>query len=330
MNNHRNLIKSLCTVILTLPIAITSTLALAQAFPTSKPIDWVVPYPAGGGTDVVARTIADAMGRSMGQTFIINNKPGAATIIGAEYTTKAKADGYTVMSADTATLSANPYLYSKLPYNPEQDFTLLGLMCRFNLILVVNQNVPAKNLKEFMAWAKAQNNSINFASPGPGSPHHLATELFKSVTGLKLTHVPYRGAAPAIQDVIGGQVPFMFVDSAAGYGHIVAGKLKPIGVANTKRLVTFPDIPTLQEQGMKNFEAYAWQGLVAPAGVNDSTVKILNTELRKALDSTTIKAKFQALGLELIPSSPAEMAAYAKTERTKWSKIIQANGIKLD
>lgn len=315
---------------LIIPIAIASTLALSQAYPTSKPIDWVVPYPAGGGTDVVARTIADAMGKSMGQTIIVNNKPGAATIIGAEYTAKAKADGYTVMSADTATLSANPYLYSKLPYNPEKDFTQLGLMCRFNLILVVNPNVPATNLKEFMTWAKAQTNNINFASPGPGSPHHLATELFKSVTGLKLTHIPYKGVAPAIQDVIGGQVPFMFVDSAAGYGHIIAGKLKPIGVANTKRLVTFPDIPTLQEQGMKNFEAYAWQGLVAPAGISDSTVKILNAELRKALDSTTIKAKFQALGLELITSTPAEMAAYAKAERTKWSKIIQTNGIKLD
>lgn len=330
MSKHQNLLKRVLKTLFFTQIALITSFASSQTYPSAKPIDWVVPYPAGGGTDVVARTLADSMSKSMGQTIIVNNKPGAATIIGAEYTAKAKSDGYTVMSADTATLAANPYLYSKLPYNPEKDFTLLGLMCRFNLILVVNQNVPAKNLKEFLAWAKTQNNPINFASPGPGSPHHLATELFKSVTGLKLTHVPYKGAAPAIQDVIGGQVPFMFVDSAAGYGHIVAGKLKPIGVANTKRLVTFPEIPTLQEQGMKGFEAYAWQGLVAPAGMSEDAVKLLNTELRKTLDTTNVKAKFQALGLEITPSSPVEMAAYAKAERAKWSKLIQANGIKLD
>ena len=303
--------------------------AVAQKFPT-KPVEWVVPYPAGGGTDVIARTLADAIQKKGNINFVVANKPGAATIIGAEYVAKAKPDGYTVMSADTATLAANEFLYSKLPYSPKKDFSDLGLICRFNLILVVNPKVPAKNLKEFIAWAKTQKDAIPYGSPGQGSPHHLATELFKAETGLNLTHVPYKGAAPAIQDVVGGQIPFMFVDSAAGYGHITAGTLRPIALANMKRISTLPDIATFNEQGLKGFEAYAWQGLVAPAGLSDSIANLFNQELRAALDSTLVKAKFQALGVEPMPSTIQEMSKYAEAERVKWGKLIKANNIKLD
>src|SRR5690606_29152304 len=162
-------------------------------------------------SDVVARVLAEPMGKTLGQTIIILNKPGAATNIGADYAARAKADGYTVLTADTATLAANPFLYSKLTYDVEKDFDTIGLMARFPLILVVNPKVPAKNLQEFIAWAKAQPQGANYGSPGTGSPHHLATELFKMDTGLKLSHVPYKGAAPAVQDVMGGQVSFMFV-----------------------------------------------------------------------------------------------------------------------
>ena len=303
--------------------------AVAQKFPT-KPVEWVVPYPPGGGTDVIARTLADAIQKKGNMSFVVANKPGAATIIGAEYVAKAKPDGYTVLSADTATLAANEFLYSKLPYSPKKDFSDLGLICRFNLILVVNPKVPVKTLKEFLAWAKAQNNSISYGSPGQGSPHHLATELFKAQTGLNLTHVPYKGAAPAIQDVVGGQIPFMFVDSASGYGHIVAGTLRPIALANLKRISTLPDIATFDEQGLKGFEAYAWQGLVGPAGLPDSIANLFNQELRAALDSTVVKAKFQALGVEPMPSTIPEMTKYADAERAKWGKLIKANNIKLD
>ena len=324
--------KILKTVLQNLLIAFaicTSTWSFGQVFP-NKPIEWVVPYPPGGGTDIVARTLAEAIQKTLGQSIVINNKPGAATIIGAEYTAKAKADGYTILSADTATLAANPFLYSKLPYNPEKDFSAIGLMCRFNLILVVNPNVPANNLKEFLAWVKAQPNSVNFASPGAGSPHHLATELFKTQTKINLTHVPYKGLAPALQDVLGGQVPFMFVDSAAGLSHINAGKLKPIAVANLKRLNILPNVPTFNESGLKKFEAYAWQGLVAPFGTPVAEINLLNEELRKALNNPAIQDKFTTLGLEITASSPAEMNAYAKQERSKWSKLIQTNHIQLD
>jgi tripartite-type tricarboxylate transporter receptor subunit TctC len=301
----------------------------AAAYP-DKPIEWVVPYPAGGGSDVVARTLAEPMGKTLGQTIIINNKPGAATNIGADYVARAKADGHVMLTADTATLAANPSLYAKLPYNAEKDFAAVGLMARFPMILVVNAAVPVKTLAEFVAWAKKQPDGVNYATPGAGSPHHLATELFRERSGLKLVHVPYRGAAPAVQDVVGGQVPFMFVDTASGYPHIQSGKLRPIGVASLKRLNSFNTIPTLAEQGLKGFEAYAWQGLVVPAATPVEAVAALNKAMVAALESTAVKARFQTLGLEAIPSTPAQMAAYAKAEREKWGQVIRAANIRLD
>ncbi len=311
---------SLCAI--TLPLC-------AVAFP-DKPIEWVVPYPAGGGSDVVARTLAEHMGKTLGQTIIVNNKPGAATNIGADYVAKAKADGHIILTADTATLAANPALYTKLPYNAEKDLAPVGLMARFPMILVVGAAVPVKTLAEFDAWAKKQPDGVNYASPGAGSPHHLATELFRARSGVKLVHVPYRGAAPAVQDVVGGQVPFMFVDTASGYPHILSGKLRPIGIASPKRVAGFEAIPTLAEQGLKGFEAYAWQGLVVPVATPPDTVAALNKALLAALDATVVKARFQTLGLEAIPSTPAQMAAYAKAEREKWGQVIRAANIRLD
>ena len=322
MQSVQTMRRSLTIAALVLPLA-------AAAFP-DKPIEWVVPYPAGGGSDVVARTLAEPMSKTLGQTIIINNKPGAATNIGADYAAKAKADGHVMLTADTATLAANPALYSKLPYNVEKDFAPVGLMARFPMILVVNANVPVKNLAEFMAWAKKQTDGVNYATPGAGSPHHLATELFRERAGLKLVHVPYRGAAPAVQDVIGGQVPFMFVDTASGYPHILSGKLRPIGVASPKRLASFDTVPTLAEQGMKGFEAYAWQGLVVPVATPPEAVAALNKALLAALETTAVKARFQTLGLEAIPSTPAQMAAYAKSEREKCGQLIRTSNIRLD
>lgn len=314
--------RCFATLALTIPV-------LADAFPTGT-IEWVVPYAAGGGSDVVARVIAAEMTKTLGQPIIINNKPGAGTNIGAAYAAKAKADGHVVLTADTATLAANPFLYSKPGYNAEQDFVPVGLIARFPMILVVNPQVPAKDLKEFLAWAKAQPNPVAFGTPGAGSPHHLATELFSGSTGLKLLHAPYKGAAPAVQDVIAGQVPFMFVDTAVGGAHIRAGKLKAIGIASPSRVQGFDTIPTLNEQGLKGFEAYAWQGMVAPAKTPAAAVETLNKALVKAINSEAAKARFQALGLEAIPGSPTEMGAYANSEREKWGKVIKAKGIRLD
>jgi tripartite-type tricarboxylate transporter receptor subunit TctC len=250
--------------------------------------------------------------------MVIVNKPGAATNIGAEYVARAKADGYVLMSADTGTLAANPFIYSKLSYNVEKDFAPVGLTVRFPMILVVNPNVPAHNLKELIDWTKTQANGVSYATPGAGSPHHLATELFRDMSGLNLSHIPYRGAAPAVQDVVAGQVPMMFVDTASGYQFITSGKLRPIGVASAKRVKNFENIPTLNEQGLKNFEAYA------------DVINTLNKALLTAINTTEVKARLQVLGLEAIPSSPKQMADYAAKERAKWGPIIKANNIKAD
>lgn len=301
----------------------------AWAYP-DKPVEWVVPYPAGGGSDVVARTVGEQMAKSLGQTVIINNKPGAGTNIGADYVAKAKADGHVMLTADTGTLAANPWLFSKLSYNAEKDLAPVGLIARFPLLLVVNpQSVPAKNWKEFQQWAAGQS-KLNYASPGAGSPHHLAMALLRQKTGLEAQHVPYRGAAPAVQDVIGGQVPFMFLDTAAAYPHLLSGKLRAVGVASPARIKTFADIPTLGEQGLKGFEAYAWQGLVVPTGTPAPVVAQLNKALQEALAQTTVKARFQVLGLESLGGTPEQMKAYWQREQAKWGEVIKAANIKLD
>ncbi len=310
-------------------LAFSATAVCAQTYPT-KPVEWVVPYPAGGGSDVVARSLTEAIGNALGQAIVINNKPGAATNIGADYVAHAKPDGYTLLTGDTATLAANPSLYSKLNYSAEKDFTPVGLLARFPMVLVVNPAVPAKNLKEFLTWAKTQNAGVSYAMPGAGSPHHLAAELFRSQTGLNLVHVPYRGAAPAVQDVAGGQLPFMFVDTAAGMAFINAGRLRAIGIASAKRVKNFENIPTLDEQGLKDFEAFAWQGLVAPTGTPPEVIARLNKTLVDALNTTSVKARFQVLGLEATPGTPAQMASYAKAEREKWAQVIRASGIKVE
>lgn len=309
-------------------LALSALGAQAQGYP-NRAIEWVVPYPPGGGTDLVARVLGQTMSERLGQPVVINNKPGAATMIGADYVARAKPDGYVLMSADTATLAANPFLYSKISYNAEKDFAPVGLTVRFPMILVVHPDVPAKDFKSFVAWIKSKEGA-NYATPGAGSPHHLTTELFRGLIGAKMTHVPYRGAAPAVQDVVSGQVPFMFVDTASGQQFIATGKLRAIGVASPKRVKNFETIPTFAEQGLKGFEAYAWQGLVMPAGTPADVVAKVNDALLKALDTTAVKARMQVLGLESTPSSPAEMAKFAAAERAKWSQVIRSSGIRVE
>jgi tripartite-type tricarboxylate transporter receptor subunit TctC len=317
-NAHRRVLASLA---LAIPLA---------CFANDKPIEWVVGYAAGGGSDAVARTISEQMGRTLDRVVIVNNKPGAATNIAADYVAKSKDFGNIMLTADFATLAANPALFGKLSYNPERDFVPVGLLARFPLILVVPEKSPIKNWKEFVAWAKAAPEGISYASAGLGSPHHLAAELLKERSGLKFTHVPYKGAAPAVQDLIGGQLDFGVMDSASVQHYITSGKLRAIGVASSKRLATFPQLPTLAEQGVAGFEAYAWQGLVVPAGTPAPQVAQLARALQLALQSTLVKARFQALSLEAMPGTPEQMTMFVKAERQRWGKLIRDNGIRLD
>ncbi|HSV37079.1 MAG TPA: tripartite tricarboxylate transporter substrate binding protein [Ramlibacter sp.] len=308
---------------------VLSSLALGARADDAKPLEWVVGYAAGGGSDVLARTVAEPMGRVLGRPIIVNNKPGAATNIAADYVARSKDYGNVLFTADFATLAANPFLFTKLTYNAEKDFVPVGLLARFPLVLVAAPNVPVNNFKEFLAYAQ-KTPGLTYASAGAGSPHHLAGELLRERTGLKLTHVPYRGAAPAVQDLAGGQVPFGIMDTASVQQYLASGKVKALGVASLQRLKTLPEIPTLAEQGLKGFEAFAWQGLAVPAATPPAVVERLSKALQAALDATPVKARFQALGIEPMPGTPAQMAAFAKAERERWGKLIRDNGIRLD
>jgi len=309
--------------------ALASPFALAQAWP-EQPIRWIVPYPPGGGTDVIARSLAEAMRPSLGQQILVDNRPGAATNIGGDLVAHAKPDGYTVMSADNAILAFNEHLFTKLPFNPEKDFSYLGAIGRFPLALVVNPSFPAKNLQEFIAYAKSHPGRINYGSPGNGSPHHLAMELFKNRTGTFITHIPYRGMAPALQDVMGGQIPCMFLDLAGGLPVMQTGKVRVLAIGSAKRAPALPDVPTLAEAGVSGAEVYAFQGVLGPAGLPEPIVTRFNGELNKALASADVQKRAKDFGMEMLPGTPAQFKAMARAEAKRWGGIIQAAGVKLD
>ena len=311
-----------------------STLAWASgpaAMAQEKPLEWVIGYAAGGGSDVVARVIAESMGRNLERVIVINNKPGAGTNIAAEYSARSHDFGNLMFTADFATLAANPFLFRKLNYNAEKDFKPVGMLVRFPMLLVVNNDVPVNNLSEFIAWAKQQKTGVSWGSAGLGSPHHLVGELFREEAGLgNMIHVPYRGAAPAVQDVIGGQIPAMWADSATIIPFLGEKKLKAIGVASPARIDVLPKVATLQEQGLKGFEGYAWQGIVVPKGSSGEVVKKFSQSLQFALADTRTKARLAAMGVEPMPGSSEQMDKFVSTERGKWGRVITANNIKLD
>lgn len=304
--------------------------ALAQAYP-ARPVRLIVPYPAGGGTDFFARTVGQKLGEGLGQTVIVENKPGAATIIGAEAAAKSTPDGYTAFVADSTTVAVNPSLYKRLPYDVDKHFMPVTLTARFAMLLVVNPTTSkANNVKEFIEEARKANGQMSYASVGAGTTHHLTMELFQERVGIKLNHVPYKGGAPAIQDVAGGQVPAMFVDLASGTPMIKAGKLKVLGVASPKRIAALPNVPTLAEQGVPNFEAWAWQGMVVPMGTPKEVVARLNSEYAKAAADPGVRSKLMDAGIEPVTSTPEQMTAYVKSETAKWAQVIKQADIKVD
>ena len=320
--------KLIAGCLLALPL-LAPSLAQAQAYP-AKSIRWVVPYPAGGGSDFLARTIGQTLSTQTGQPVLIENKPGGNTAIGASDVARSPADGYSVLSADNGTMIFNSALYKTLSYSPSKDLAPVTLMGRFPMILVVSPGVQAKDAKEFIAQVKANADGINFASAGAGSPHHLAMELLKTEAGLKMTHVPYKGAAPALTDVAGGQVPAMMVDMAAGAGFIKGGKVRPLAVANAKRLPQLPDVPTFAELGIKNVEAAALVGMVVPAATPKDTVDALNKRVVAAINEPAVKQKLIDFGVEPVGSTPAEFASLIQSETTRWHKLIKDLNITLD
>jgi tripartite-type tricarboxylate transporter receptor subunit TctC len=304
--------------------------ARAQTPYPDQLIKWIVPYPAGGGTDVIARTLSEAMRTTLGQQIVIDNRPGAATNIGADIVAKSKPDGYTIMSADNAVLAFNEHLFSRLPFDPQKDFSYIGAIGRFPLALVVNPSMPVKDFKEFLAYVKANPGKVNYASPGNGSPHHLAMEMFKNRTGTFITHIPYRGAAPAMSDVMGGQVPCMFLDLASGLQVMKSGKVRVLAIGSSARNKLLPDVPTLAEVGVRNSEVFAFQGLLGPAGLPAAVVNKLNGDLNKSFSTASVQKRFEDIGMEAMPGTPDQFRVLARAESQRWGAVIKATGVKLD
>ena len=304
--------------------------AHAQGYPT-KPVHVIVPYPAGGATDFFARTVFTRMSEGLGQQVVVENRPGAGTAIGASEVARAAPDGYTLLLGDAGTYAFNPTLYKKLSYDPVKDFAPVSLTGRFALILAVNPaTMPVKSLQEFVDTVKHNPGKIDYGAPGPGAPLHLAMELFRKVADLNMTPIPYKGGADAMADVIGGRIPTMFVDIASGLPQVKGGKMRPIAVASEKRVAALPDVPTVGEQGYPGFEAWAWQGFVAPAGTPREIVARLNAEFLKVMADPVVKQRLAESGFEPQVSTPEQFSSYMKSEIAKWGKVIRDSNISLD
>ncbi|MPS27699.1 tripartite tricarboxylate transporter substrate binding protein [Pigmentiphaga sp.] len=307
----------------------TGAAAAADAYP-AKPVRWIVPYAVGGGSDFLARTIGAQLSEIVKQPVVVDNKPGGNTAIGAVETARAAPDGYTVLSADNGTLVFNPALYKNLSYNPSRDLAPVTLMGKFPMILIVGPNTEFKDAKDFIAKVKSQPGKYSYASAGAGSPHHLAMELLKERTGMRMLHIAYRGAAPALVDVAGGQLPAMMTDLAAGNAFIKGNKVRPLAVANPTRLPQLPDVPTFAELGIQNVEASAQVGMVAPANTPPEVIAALQKQVTAAIKTPAVNKKLVEFGIEPVGSTPQEYAALVKSESELWQKLIRDLKITLD
>jgi tripartite-type tricarboxylate transporter receptor subunit TctC len=309
-------------VMLALPVS-------AQTYP-DRPIRLVVPFPPGGGSDITGRTIAQKLGEALGQQIIVDNRGGAGGNIGTDIVAKAAPDGYTICMALSGPFSINGSLMGKLPFDPLKDFALITLAGATPNLLVAHPSVPAQSVKELIALAKASPGKLNFASSGVGTPAQLAGELFNTMAGVKLVHVPYKGAAPALTDLLAGQVQLMFSTMPPALPQVKAGKLKALAVTSAKRSLTTPELPTIAEAALPGFEAITWYGMAAPAGTPAAIVKKLNAEVVKLLHLPEVKERLLATGTEASGTSPEEFAAYIKSEIVKWAKVVKASGARVD
>ena len=303
--------------------------ASAQAYP-SRTIRWVVPYAAGGGADALARMIQPALSKELGQSVVIENKPGAASSIAASEVARSAPDGYTIFSADNGTLIYNPALFKKLSYDPAKDFAPVSLLGRLPTILVVGPASSARDAKELIDQIKAADGKMSYASAGTGSPHAMAMELFKSQAGLTMIHVPYRGGAQSLQDVAAGQVPMTMTDYAGGGGLIRAGRVRPLAVANATRLPQLPDVPTFGELGYKGVLAEAFGAIVVPARTPPDVIARLQAALSAVVNSAEIRQKLIDIGYEPVGGTAAQLAAMLANDIPRWHKLIRELNISLD
>ena len=308
--------------------AITVPAGFAQTYPV-KPVKLIVPFAPGGFTDVVARILGQRLSATMGQQFVIENKPGAGSIIGTDFVAKAAPDGYTLVMVST-THVISPWIYKSMPYDPIKGFTTISKLVDSPYVLLVNPKVPARNVQEFIALAKAAPDTIHYASSGNGSAQHLMGGLFVSMTGAKLKHVPYKGSGGAATDLVAGVVESSFAGVPNALAQVPQGRLKALAVTTSRRIPQLPDVPTMQEAGVPGYDASVWLALLAPAGTPRDIVTRLNTEINKLMNSPDTKKALYDAGVEVAPSTPEAMSEYMAQELARWGKVVKETGIKLE
>jgi tripartite-type tricarboxylate transporter receptor subunit TctC len=315
--------------LLALAALMLGTAASAQTWP-AKPIRLVVPFPPGGGTDIIARETSQRVAAATGWTFVIDNKPGAGGNLGVDSVAKSPADGYTIVIGQTSNLAINPTLYPKLPYDPLKDLTPIVQLANAPLVMVTGMNTPHKTLADAVNAARAKPGQLNFASPGNGTVAHLTSELFQKAAGIKTQHVPYKGAAQALTDVISGTVDLYMSAVPTLIGQIRQGKLRPLAVTSARRVDDLPAVPTINESGYKGFDAVTWFGLLAPAGTPRDVVGRLNAEFVKALKQPELAKRLGDEGADPAPGTPEEFAALIKADLPRWGKVVRESGARID
>lgn len=321
--------KQIARVLAGLALVCIGGVSTAQDYP-NKPIRLIVPFPPGGGTDVLAREAAIKVSGNTGWNIVTENRPGSGGNIGVDTVAKAAPDGYTLVLGQTSNLAINPTLYAKLPYDPEKDLSAIGVIADAPLVIVVPATSPLKSFEDMIAAAKAKPGSLNFASSGNGTVAHLAAVQLQNAAGIQLTHVPYKGAAQASNDLIGGQIDMYLSSVPTLIGHVRNGKMRALAVTSAQRVPDMPDVPTVAERGFPGFEAVTWFGLAAPAGTPPDVVKRLNAEFNKALQTSELGTKYQEQGARVLTSSPEAFAKLIHDDRVRWGKIVKDSGAKVE
>jgi tripartite-type tricarboxylate transporter receptor subunit TctC len=319
----------LAASLLCLVAALVSATGAAQGYPT-RPIRFIAPFPPGGSSDVLCRLLGQKLTERLGQPVAVENRPGAGGNIGHEFAAKQAPDGYTILISSSSTLATNPHLYKHLGFDPIADFAPISMVASAGQVLVVNPSVPAKSVAELIALAKAKPGQLNFGSGGKGIQSHISAEMFKAATGVDIVHVPYKGTAPSLTDLVGGQVAMTMTGAPAVMPHVRAGRLRALGVSSTFRIEVAPELPTIAESGVPGFDATQWYGILVPAGTPRDIVMTLNTATRRIMQSKEVKERLAGEGAIAASGTPEEFAAHIKREMARWAEVVHKAGMKVD